>query len=277
MIINGKKLSEDIIIQLQKKIDVLKKKSIFPKIVIITIGSESTWKAYVGQKIKMAEKLEVERELIHLKNPTERKLIELIEQLNQDKTVHGIIIQRPFNNRLNKEKIVQAVLPIKDIDGFSKDSPYQPPLWEAIEHILAFIAEQKHKTDLYEWLKSRSIVIIGKGDAGGKLIREGLGKKSIKPSIVDSKTKNKNEILLNADIIISAAGKPRVVQERFIKQGVVLISIGMSRAAEGKLQGDYDEDEVDSKAEFYTPVPGGVGPLNVAFLFKNLIDAASRQ
>ncbi|MBI4089742.1 MAG: hypothetical protein HY424_03505 [Candidatus Levybacteria bacterium] len=126
---------------------------------------------------------------------------------------------------------------------------------------------------LRNWLKLKNIVVIGKGETGGKPIIEMFKKMNIKPTIIDSKTKNPKALTKKADIIISAVGKPNVIDSQNIKRGVILIGIGLFRGADGKLHGDFNEEAVKNIVSFYTSTPGGVGPVNVAMLLKNLIDA----
>lgn len=138
--------------------------------------------------------------------------------------------------------------------------------------------------DFKNWLSSKKIAVVGKGETGGKPIIEMLRKMNIEPSIIDSKTKNKELITKKADIIISAGGKPNVIKPEMIKkglpagrQGVILIGVGLHRGKDGKLHGDYDEEKIKNIASFYTPTPGGVGPVNVAMLLENLIKATENQ
>lgn len=275
MLINGKYLSEKIAEELQIKTEELRKKGITAKIAIVTVGPEGTWKAYVGQKIKMANRFRVDKTIIHLSDADEKTLLSVIHTLNTDPKIHGIIIQRPFNNNLNKQKVINSIHYQKDIDGFRVNSPFKPPLWLAVEHILGFVKEQAGVDgSLTSFLKSKNIVVLGKGEAGGHLIIKGLKKLGIKPAIIDSQTKNPQKLSQSADILICAVGKSGVVKSENLKKGVILIGIGMFRGADELLHGDYEEDDIKNVASFYTPVPGGVGPLNVVFLFKNLLESA---
>ena len=128
--------------------------------------------------------------------------------------------------------------------------------------------------ELTQWLKSRSIVVIGKGETGGRPIIQLFKQMEIEPTVIDSKTSNPEQFTKNADIIISAVGKPNVIEPRMIKKNSILISIGLSKGKDGKLHGDYDEEKIKNIASFYTPTPGGVGPVNVAMLLENLVTAA---
>lgn len=278
MILSGKILSEKLLTQMRKDIALLSKKGIVPKIAIIALGHEEEWKKYVEQKIKMADKLGLEKEIIHLKSVTEVNLLKEIKKLNKDVGIHGIIVQRPLPQDINREKIKNAVLPSKDIDGFRSNSNFKSPIWLAILKILAEVQGQEDPdTEFNSWMRKKIWVVIGKGETGGGPTISELQKKGITPITIDSKTPDKNSLILKGDIVICGVGGKRVVNAQNLKKGAILIGIGLRRGEDGKLHGDYDEDEIKDRASWYTPTPGGVGPLNVAFLFSNLIQAATNS
>ncbi len=274
MEISGKILAQIVKNQIYKELEKLSSQSITPKIAIVTLGEESSWQTYVHQKLKLAKRLGLKATLINITDNKAEDLFTTLKALNEDENTHGIIVQRPFPNTLDKEKVISAIDPQKDIDGFQEHSFFAVPVWLAVEHILTFIAEQQ-KTTLDRLLQNKTIAVVGKGETGGLPTINGLKKKRYNPIVIDSTTPNKAEILGNADIIISAVGK-RVVEAKDIKKGAILIGIGVSRGEKG-LQGDYDEEQIKEKAVYYTPTPGGVGPLNLAYLFLNLVKAAKMQ
>lgn len=274
MIINGKKLSEKVIEKINKDLKVLSKKGIIPKIVIITLGPETSWKSYVGQKIKLAERLNVIAKHISLSDTKEETLLTLLKELNNDKNIHGIIVQRPLPPNISRTKIIETINPEKDVDGFKPNSKFTSPIWLAISDMLHNV--KKSKIDFYKWLMQKNIVIVGKGETGGKPIIDFLRKHGLNPIVIDSKTGNANGLLKKADIIISATGKSGIIKKNNIKNRVVLIGIGMHRQESG-LEGDYNEEEIEKIASYYSTTPGGVGPLNMAYLFNNLIRAVKIQ
>lgn len=315
MKIDGKKLSEGIITDLKREIAEFKTNGIEPGLAIITLGEEDSWEKYVGQKIKLAEKLGIKRKLINLKNPTEKLLTEIIQTLNQDKNIHGIIVQRPLTQHIQKDKVTYAVTPKKDIDGFIKGGYFESPIWLAVKETLGKIRELEFEArgvtreeglptarsefspkesgtqralavressgrtpSEIDWLKSKNIVVLGKGETAGQPVIEGLQAISIEPNIVDSKTseEEKEELLKNADIVISAVGKGNVFSATDLKKDAIVIGIGLHRENE-LLKPDFNEEEVSKVAKYYTPTPGGIGPINLAYLFKNLINAAKLQ
>lgn len=268
MRIDGKKIAEEIRRNLHKEIGDLIAHGITPKIAIITLGEESSWQAYVRQKIKVADELGIKAVLFDLKDADEKKLLKLIRELETDPNYHGIIVQRPLPSYINKQHIIGAVSPQKDIDGFHPESKFEVPVWLAVKRVLAELGITNHES----W-KNLNFVVIGKGETAGGPIARGLGKLEIEPKIIDSKTENRDEILKNADVIISAVGKSRVVTSEQIKPGVILVGVG-THVEDGKLKGDYEELEIENIAKAYTPTPGGVGPVNLSFLFQNLVNAS---
>ena len=203
-------------------------------------------------------------------------ILKTIEQLNNDSNVHGIIVQRPLPSQIVNSEITRAIDPKKDVDAFNPDSPYNPPVAEATLRLLEHIYSSKRVdySNFNDWLNSQSIVILGKGETGGAPIIRTFEKMGVNYSLVDSRTPNPELKTASADIIICAVGKPYTVTPQNIKRGVILISVGLSKGSDGKLRGDYNEEEIKDIASSYTPTPGGVGPVNVAMLLKNLVEAA---
>ncbi|MBI2195711.1 MAG: bifunctional 5,10-methylenetetrahydrofolate dehydrogenase/5,10-methenyltetrahydrofolate cyclohydrolase, partial [Candidatus Levybacteria bacterium] len=245
MKIDGKVLAKVITSQIGKELKGV------PKITlaIVTLGPEDAWEHYVAQKIKLARELGIQTRLINIKEPTEEKLITTIQQLNNDADVAGIIVQRPLTRHIQGEKITYAVSPKKDVDGFIKNSFFKPPVWLAVKDILEYayrksqIANRRTTGDerdaLAEWLKSQKITVLGKGETAGMPVIEGLRGLGSDPNIIDSQTPNKDEIVKNSDIIISAVGRSGVFKVEDLKQGVIVIGIGLHRE-DTKLKPDFD-------------------------------------
>lgn len=262
MRIDGKQIANIILEDLKSKVQKL---SVKPHLAIILIGNDSASKAYVKQKILTAEKIEIKTSLFQYPSSVSMKdLFEHLNDLNHLSTVHGIIVQQPLPPHLNLENITNAIDPKKDVDGFHAQSKFQPPISLAVLKILKFVP-----------FENKKIVVIGKGETGGKPIIKTFKEMGINPIVIDSKTENPENLTKNADIIISAVGKPNIIKPDVIKKGVILISIGLHKGSDGKLRGDYEEDKIKNIASFYTPTPGGVGPVNVAILLKNLVYAIS--
>ncbi len=273
MKIDGKVLAEKVFGELRNELTNLPQLTL----AIVTLGPEDAWEHYVKQKIKLAKELGVSTELINIKDPAEDKLIKVIEELNNNPKITGIIVQRPLTKHIKKDKVIYAVSPKKDIDGFIKNSLFKPPVWLAVKDILKEIYNLQftiyREPQFTEWLKSQKIAVLGKGETAGQPVIDGLKELGVQPLIVDSKTENSTDIIKKSDIIISAVGRSDLFFADELKEGVVVIGIGLHRE-EGKLKPDFDEEEVSIAAKYYSPTPGGVGPLNLAYLFANLITAA---
>lgn len=265
MKIDGRKIAQKILEELKEKVKKLREKNKIPNLAIILIGNDPASKTYVKQKILTAEKIGIKTSLFQYPSSISTKdLLKYLNDLNHLSTVHGIIVQRPVPQTINIEKLDQAIDSKKDVDGFHPDSKFEPPIFMAALTLL----NQINITP-----KGKNIVILGKGETGGKPIINIFKKMGINPIVIDSKTENPENITKNADIIISAVGKPQVIKPEMIKREVILISVGLHKESDGKLHGDYEEKEIRNIASFYTPTPGGVGPVNVAMLLKNLLTA----
>lgn len=267
MKIDGRKIAEEIFEELRLKAEKLRKRKIIPNLAIILVGNDPASVAYVNQKKLKGEGIGAKITIKHFSNSiSQSNLLSAIQRFNNAFNVHGIIVQQPLPSHINIEKITQAIDPKKDVDGFHTQSKFESPIAAAVLEILKVTS-----------LKSKKIVIVGKGETGGKLIIRKIKKMGIEPIVIDSKTKKTKDITKNADIIISAVGKPQVIKPNMLKRGVILISIGLHKRDDNKLHGDYEEDQVKNIASFYTPTPGGVGPVNVAMLLKNLITAGENS
>lgn len=276
MIIDGKALAQTVTSDIQNDLLKLSQKDISPRLVVVTFASyEGAWSAYVRQKILFGKKNGIDVELLKISDEQISEFESIMKLLNENPSVTGIIIQRPFPEILDQQKVRQAVIPSKDIDGFAPDSAFEPPVWLAVKEILNYLSKRENSS-LQNFLRFLKVIVIGKGEAGGAPMIEGLHKLGVDATVIDSKTQNKDELLKNADVVISAVGKSGVVGAHNLKKGVILIGLGINRDTHGVLHADYEEDEIKDIASYYTPVPGGVGPVNVAFLFYNLLKAAQK-
>jgi len=275
MKIDGKKLQEELLENLKNKIKDLKQHGITPCIAIVTLGPEETWEAYVGQKIKLAKKLNITAKLVNLKPTNTNDVLAAISNLDNDSSIHGLIVQRPFPTHIDTERIIQSISKEKDIDGFRNDTLYEVPVWLAVKHLINQAGRLLNVSEPPIWLSNQSILVIGKGETAGNPVIFGLSKMNIKAMVMDSKTSDRNSLFKIADVIIFATGKHIDIPYDMLKKNCILIGIGLHRQS-GKLVGDFDEFEAKSHGLYYTPSPGGVGPLNLYYLFENLITAASK-
>ncbi len=276
MKIDGREIAQNILSNLKRRVETLKKKGITPHLVIILVGHDPASEAYVKQKAQKGEAIGIK---VTVKNyqlsTTNYQLLEAIKQFNNDSNVHGIIVQQPLPPQIDVSAIINAVDPQKDVDGFHPQTKFPMPLAVAVLKILEEVSFSNTSTFI-KWLGGKKIVIIGKGETGGGPIIKRLKELGIKTIVIDSKTPNPHELTKTADIIISSVGKPNIVKESAIKNGVILISVGLHKGEDGKLHGDYEEEEIADIAGFYTPTPGGVGPVNVACLLENLVTATEK-
>lgn len=268
MKIDGKEIADNIIQLLKTRVNILLQKGVTPHIYIITFGQNPNTESYLKQKLLKAEQIGVKITIERFEeNVSSQTILDMINKLNNDQSVNGIIVQRPMPINFSEEEFSNAIIKEKDIDGFRNDSVFEVPVAEAVFELL------KHAG--IENFEAKNVVLVGKGTTAGKPITDLFTKKGIKFSLVDSKTENENEIFKNADIIVSSVGR-KILNKENIKPGVILIGVGM-HMDDGKLKGDYEDEEVESIASFYTPTPGGVGPVNVTMLMKNLVEAAENQ
>ncbi len=287
MKIDGRLLGNKILKQLANEASIFNRRKVIPHLGVIYVGNDSATLSFIRQKTKAASTIGAELSLCHFKKtPLYQKIAESILKLDQNANIHGIIIQRPLPPTLSAPVLTKRMHPIKDVDGFLAKSYYLPPIGISIFKILNEIyytylkKTHKPKDDfnktLLSWLKTQNIVLIGKGETGGKPIAQVLQKNRINFIMINSTMQEKEEYLTQADIIISAVGKSNIVKPEDIKKDVILIGVGIHREKD-KLVGDYDEKKIAKIASFFTPTPGGVGPVNVASLMQNLIDAGKRQ
>jgi len=276
MEINGRELQKKLVKELESEVASLKKDGVEPCIAIVTLGPEDSWEAYVNQKIKLAEKLGILVKFINLRPKTTSEVIEIVEELNSDPKVHGLIVQRPFPKEIDTEKVIKSVSKDKDIDGFIEESNFDVPAWLAVKYVLTYASSLLKFPDLSSMLSNQSILVVGKGGTAGMPVIEGLRKIGFDPNIIDSKTENTEELFRQADIIISAVGKKNIIPVNILKEKSILIGVGI-HGEDGKLFGDFDSSKATKKVAFYTPTPGGIGPINLAFLFKNLLQATKSQ
>ena len=283
MRIDGKAIAGSILQELAKNVSKLKEQCITPTLAVIQIGNDFSSTAYIHQKKKAAERIGAV--LKHEKLPVNisyQHVNTLIHAYNADPTVHGLIIQRPLPKDLaTNSSILNTVDLQKDIDGFVPNSPFEAPVATAVIRILEEIhtltGSDPVNQGFDDWIKSKTIVIIGRGETAGKPITDALMKRGCNLSIVHSQTSNPQEIIKQADIIISCVGRSRVITPDIIKRGAILIGVGIHHDTKGDVRGDYEENKIADKAAAFTPTPGGVGPVNVACLMQNLVKACILQ
>lgn len=274
MIIDGRAISSQILENLKKRVEKLKAKGINPTLAVILIGDQKASAIYVRQKEIKAKEVGVDPQIYRFEDHVTNNEIEiLVKKLDKDPNIHGIILQRPAPIHIKVEEIEEFISPIKEVDGFGINSIYPVPVAAATLRMIenAYDALGVNQPFI-DWLKLKRVVVIGKGETGGKTIINLFRKNGVEPFIVDSKTENRDERIKEGDLVISAVGKSGVVTASNLKKGAILIGVGIF-SEDGKTRGDYDAAEIANIAAFYSPTPGGVGPVNVAMLMENVVRA----
>ena len=277
-LIDGKELAKNIRQELRAENNKLKEKGINAKLAVILVGDDSASKVYIKNKSKACDDVGIEFEEILLdSNTTMDKLLDVIEKLNLRKDINGILLQSPIPKGLNIQEAFEKIDYRKDVDGFNpvnvgKLMIGQDGFIPCTPYGIIKMLEQYNIP-----VEGKHAVIIGRSNIVGKPLSQCLLNKHATVTICHSKTQNIKEITKNADILISAVGKLNMVTDDMVKDGAVVIDVGMNRREDGKLTGDVDFENVKKKTSYITPVPGGVGPMTIAMLMNNVIKATKQQ
>ncbi len=276
-LIDGKALADKMAIALKDKVDALKAKGVTPGLVVVLVGENPASQVYVRNKERRALTAGFKSEIIRLSEETsEKDLLALIEQLNQDSQWHGILVQLPLPAHISEEKVLLAIDPEKDVDGFHptnmgllwSGSPVMMPSTPA--GIMVMLDE--YGVDI----AGKTALVIGRSNIVGKPMAQMLLDRHATVTIAHSRTKNLAEVAKQADILVVAIGMGNFVTADFVKPGAVVIDVGMNRDENGKLIGDVKFDEVEPIASLITPVPGGVGPMTITMLMEQTYETAKR-
>ena len=277
-IIDGKELAKHIREELKEEVKELKNAEIHPKLAVIMVGDDPASKVYVRNKSRACEDVGIEYEEYLLPAKTTREeLLELIEKLNNDERVHGILVQSPLPEGLDANEAFRTILPKKDVDGFHPVNVGKLSLNQDCFVSCTPYGIIKMLEDYNVPIEGANAVIIGRSNIVGKPLAQCLLNKNATVTICHSKTKNLKEITKKADILIAAIGKSKFVTEDMVKENATVIDVGINRNEEGKLVGDTDFENIKEKVSFITPVPGGVGPMTIAMLMYNVVKAAKQQ
>ncbi|REJ10534.1 bifunctional methylenetetrahydrofolate dehydrogenase/methenyltetrahydrofolate cyclohydrolase FolD [Halobacillus trueperi] len=275
-VIYGKQLAEDLRQEMKEEVSALHTKDIRPKLVVVILGEDPASMSYVKGKQRASEKIGMDSDLIELPVETsERELLDLIEKLNQDPTVHGILVQLPVPDHISDQKIIEAIHPEKDVDGFhpanvGKMMTGQDTFFPCTPYGILVMLKRADIT-----LEGKHVVIIGRSNLVGKPVGQLLLNENATVTHCHSRTNHLQSHTKQADILIVAAGKPSLISAEDIKEGAVVIDVGVNRV-DGKLTGDVDFESAKEVASHITPVPKGVGPMTITMLLYNTIKAAKR-
>ncbi len=286
IVIDGKKVAAEVKAELRPRIEQLKNNGIEPNLTVILVGEDPASRVYVSMKKKACEELGIQSDTLNLPGETsESELLTLVEKLNRDSGVHGILVQLPLPSQIREAKVIETISPEKDVDGFHPvnvgklvaGTPAFVPCTPAgvLELLLRYDVKPEGK----------HVVIVGRSNIVGKPLANLLVQKSptgnATVTVCHTRTRDLPEYTRQADILIAAAGRPQMITGDMVREGVVVIDVGVNRvddptAKRGyRLVGDVDFDSVSEKAAAITPVPGGVGPMTIAMLMKNTVQAAS--
>lgn len=277
-LIDGKELAKNIRQELKKENDKLKEKGINAKLAVILVGDDNASKVYIKNKSKACNDVGIEFEEILLdSNTTMDKLLNVIENLNLREDINGILLQSPIPKGLNIQEAFEKIDYRKDVDGFNpinvgKLMIGQDGFIPCTPYGIVRMLEEYNIP-----VEGKNAVVIGRSNIVGKPLSQCLLNKNATVTVCHSRTRDIQNVTRNADILISAVGKLNMVTEDMVKDGAVVIDVGMNRRENGKLAGDVDFENVKEKTSYITPVPGGVGPMTIAMLMNNVIKATKQQ
>ena len=277
-IIDGKLISNMLKDELKEEVVRLKEKGVTPGLAVILVGDNSASQVYVGNKKKACEYVGIKSFSYELPTETsEEELLELIDTLNQDERVHGILVQLPLPKHMNEQKVIMRISPSKDVDGFHPQSvgALSIGLPGFVSCTPAGIIELLKRSDVE--IVGKHCVIVGRSNIVGKPVSLLLLREHGTVTICQSKTNKLTDILQQADIVIAAVGIPKFIKGEQLKAEAVVIDVGINRDENGKLCGDVDFESTKDCVAAITPVPGGVGPMTIAMLMKNCVLAAKSR
>lgn len=278
-IISGKKIAEKIRLEIRTETKELNEsKGILPGLAVVLVGNDPASKVYVGMKEKACK--EVGLHSVEYKMPTETSedaLLDLIHTLNMDEKIHGILVQLPLPDQINESKVLEAIAPEKDVDGFHPTNVgrlvigqpgFSPCTPFGIMKMLEISGTE---------IEGKEAVIVGRSNIVGKPIAMMLLRKNATVTMCHSRTRNLKEKVLDGDIVIAAVGVPEMIKGDWIKPGAVVIDVGVNRLEDKRIVGDVEFDAASMVASAITPVPGGVGPMTITMLLYNTLQAAKQQ
>lgn len=276
-LINGLEIAKKLREEMKQKVSELKKEGITPHLTVILVGDDPASKSYVSGKEKAAKEIGISSEVIHMvADATEAELLAKISDLNHDADVHGILVQLPLPSHIDENKVIEAIDPNKDVDGFhpinvGKMILNQDTFLPCTPHGIIKLLEAIDCD-----LEGKHAVVVGRSNIVGKPMGQLLLNRNATVTYCHSRTKNLKEMTKMADVLIVAVGKAHFIDASYVKEGAVVIDVGVNRLEDGSLTGDVHFDSVKEKASFITPVPKGVGPMTITMLMENTIKAATR-
>lgn len=274
-IIDGKLISTQIKDELKEEVARLKEKGTTISLAVIQVGNDPASSVYVRNKKNACAYIGIESLSYELpEETTQEELLDLIQKLNQDDKVNGILVQLPVPKHIDEDAIIKGIAPSKDVDGFHPQSVGAMSIGQNgfLSCTPAGVIQLLKRSGIE--IEGKECVVVGRSNIVGKPMAMLLLRENGTVTITHSRTKNLKEVTKRADILIAALGKPRFINEEYVKDGAVVIDVGIHRQEDGKLCGDVDFDRVIDKVSAITPVPGGVGPMTIAMLMNNCVESA---
>lgn len=274
VIIDGKKISTEIKDECREKVAKYKEEGIEICMAVIQVGNDPASSVYVNNKKKACEYIGIKSLSYHMEeDTTEEELLELIEKLNEDDSVRGILVQLPLPKSISEDKVLMAISPKKDVDGFHPMNVGNLCIGRKgfLSCTPAGVIELLKRNDIE--IAGKECVVVGRSNIVGKPMSILLLRENGTVTITHSRTKDLKEVCKRADILVAALGKPKFITDEYVKDGAVVIDVGIHRNENNKLCGDVDFEKVAPKCSAITPVPGGVGPMTIAMLMKNCVDS----
>ena len=274
ILLEGKKVAQKIKDELKNEVIKLKEEEINPKLAVIMVGNDNASHIYVRNKNRACEYIGIDFEEYLLPEETsQEELIDLIDKLNKEKEINGILLQSPIPNHLDINEAFKKISPEKDVDGFNPVNVGKLVLGQDTFISCTPYGIIKILEDYNIEIEGKHAVVVGRSNIVGKPMSQCLLNKNATVTICHSKTKNLSSITNQADILVVAIGKSKFITEDMVKPGAVVIDVGINRTEEGNLNGDVDFENVSKKTSYITPVPGGVGPMTIAMLMNNVVKA----
>lgn len=278
LLIDGKKISTEIKDELKVTVEELKKQGVETCLAVIQVGDDPASSIYVRNKKRACAYVGIESLSYELpEETTEDELVKLVKELNANDNVHGILVQLPLPKHINADTIIRTISPDKDVDGFHPESVGRLCIGEPgfVSCTPAGIIQLLKRSGIE--IEGKECVVVGRSNIVGKPMSILLLRENGTVTITHSRTKDLKEVTGRADILVVAIGKPKFITADYVKEGAVVIDVGMHRNEENKLCGDVDFDDIKDKVSAITPVPGGVGPMTIAMLMYNCVEAAKGQ
>ena len=277
-LIDGKEVSTHVKTKVKEEVEILKEKGIEPALAVIIVGNDPASRVYVNNKKKACEFTGMRSvEYALPEETTQEELLAIIDKLNEDSSINGILCQLPVPKHISEKAVIERISPKKDVDVFSAENVGK--MWQG-DYDMASCTPMGviELLDYYGIdVCGKNCVIIGRSNIVGKPMASLLLERSATVTICHSRTKNLPEITSRADLIVAAVGRAKFVTADMVKDGAIVVDVGINRNEDGKLCGDVDFENVKEKCEFITPVPGGCGPMTIAVLMKNTLLACKKQ